>query len=108
MKEFEEDRWKKTNSGLYIISIPTVKTRRAVLQICPYAVATVDYESGIGCSDRGKECWDKCKNYCLIERMIAAGYEEEKVVKEETTRELFSLFRMYIENRFGANVGVEE
>ena len=55
-----------------------------------------------------KECWDKCRNYCLIERMIAAGYEEEKVVKEETMRELFSAFRMYIENRFGANVGVDE
>ena len=40
--------------------------------------------------------------------MIAAGYEEEKVVKEETMRELFSAFRMYIENRFGANVGVDE
>ena len=37
-----------------------------------------------------------------------SGGKDSTVVKEETTRELFSLFRMYIENRFGANVGVEE
>ena len=64
---------------------------KAIIDICPRAIPTSEYVSGIGCADKGVECDCFCSEACIIERIIKAGYRnigeawvDEKDLKGDT------------------------
>ncbi len=75
--------------------------RNAILDLCPHAIETTEYEGGIGCCDRDVECDCFCKEAKIIESAIKAGYRKmdemvewqrrQKICNEENTRRILEL-----------------
>lgn len=62
--------------------------KKAIINICPNAIQTSEYVSGIGCSDKGIECDSRCIEALIITEMIKEGYRKADEVRKETAREV--------------------
>ena len=63
-------------------------TEKTIVDSCPNAILTEEYSSGIGCSNKGIECDCFCREACIIEGMIKAGYRKADEVRKEVLKEM--------------------
>ena len=64
-------------------------TEKAIVDSCSNAIPTEEYSSGIGCSNKGIKCDCFCREACIIEGMIKAGYRKADEVRKEVLQGIF-------------------
>lgn len=62
--------------------------KKAIIEVCPNALPTEEFESKIGCTHKGVECDCDCIIARIIELMINAGYRKVSEVHEPKWEEV--------------------